>query len=85
MKSGSQTLICLAPSDNVNARTLAVPTAPIGGAANNSVESCTAACFASGYPLAGMEYSGECCMYYFLNSQRLSIDLAYSRLRHYLR
>jgi hypothetical protein len=44
-----------------NPRALSVGTAPIGGAANNSVESCTAACFAAGYPLAGVEYSGECC------------------------
>ena len=51
-------------SDKVGARTLSVPTNPIGGASNNSVESCTAACFAAGYPLAGMEYSAECCAYY---------------------
>lgn len=46
------------------ARTLTVGTNPVGGAANNSVESCTAACSAAGYHLAGMEYSAECCMYY---------------------
>ena len=50
-------------SDTVAARTLSVPTAPLGGAANNSAESCTAACFAAGYPLAGTEYSDECCTY----------------------
>ena len=43
-------------------RVLSVGTAVSGGASNNSVESCTAACFASGYPLAGVEYSDECCM-----------------------
>lgn len=25
------------------------------------VQTCTAACFASGYPLAGMEFADECC------------------------
>lgn len=49
-------------SDSVQARTLSVPTNPVGGASNNSVQSCTDACFAAGYPLAGMEYSDECCM-----------------------
>jgi hypothetical protein len=43
---------------------LNVPTAVQGGGPNNSVESCTAACFASGYPLAGVEYSAECCTCY---------------------
>ena len=42
-------------------RALTYGTTPIGGSTNNSVESCTAACFAAGYPLAGMEYSDECC------------------------
>ncbi|KAI9457229.1 copper radical oxidase [Lactarius psammicola] len=41
-------------------RVLSVGKAVTGGASNNSAESCTAACFASGYPLAGMEYSQEC-------------------------
>jgi hypothetical protein len=42
-------------------RVLSVGTAVSGGTSNNSVESCTAACFASGYPLAGVEFSDECC------------------------
>jgi len=46
------------------ARTLTVGTNPVGGPANNSAESCTAACLAAGFHLAGMEYSAECCMYY---------------------
>ena len=45
------------------ARTLTAGTNPVGGATNNSAESCTAACLAAGYHLAGMEYSDECCMY----------------------
>jgi hypothetical protein len=55
--------VCLI-SDSVAARTLTVGTTPVGGASNNSVESCTAACFAGGYTLAGVEYSDECCTYY---------------------
>jgi hypothetical protein len=45
-------------------RTLTVPKAVLGGASNNSVQSCTDTCFSSGYPLAGAEYSHECCTYY---------------------
>ncbi|KAI9438941.1 copper radical oxidase [Lactarius indigo] len=41
-------------------RVLSVGTAVTGGASNNSVESCTAACFAKGYGFAGVEYSQEC-------------------------
>lgn len=51
-------------SDSTAARTLTVPTAVAGGASNNSVQSCANACFSSGYPLAGVEYSDECCTYY---------------------
>jgi hypothetical protein len=51
-------------SDIIEARTLSVSATVLGGASNNSVESCTEACFASGYPLAGVEYSNQCCMYY---------------------
>ncbi|KAH9987623.1 copper radical oxidase [Russula compacta] len=47
-------------SDSTAARTLTVPTAVVGGASNNSVQSCADACFSSGYPLAGVEYSDEC-------------------------
>jgi len=47
-------------SDNVNGRALTFGTSPVGGASKNSVESCTAACSAAGYSLAGMEYSDEC-------------------------
>ncbi|KAF8263422.1 copper radical oxidase [Lactarius quietus] len=43
-----------------NPRALSVGTTPIGGASNNSVESCTGACFAAGYHLAGVEYADEC-------------------------
>src|SRR5712691_6713148 len=68
-RKGFTNTACLPISDNVAARTLTVPTAPIGGAANDSAESCTAACFASGYPLAGTEYSRECCTYYPLPQQ----------------
>jgi hypothetical protein len=45
-------------------RTLTVPKAVLGGASNNSVQSCTDTCFSSGYPFAGAEYSHECCTYY---------------------
>ena len=45
-------------------RTLTIPKAVLGGASNNSVQSCTDTCFSSGYPLAGVEYSHECCTYY---------------------
>jgi len=47
-------------SDNVNGKALTFGTPPVGGASNNSVESCTAACFTAGYSLAGVEYSDEC-------------------------
>ncbi|KAH9979503.1 copper radical oxidase [Lactifluus volemus] len=47
-------------SDTPAARTLSVPTTPVGGASNNSVQSCADACFALGYPLAGVEYADEC-------------------------
>ena len=50
------------PISDGNPRALSVGTTPIGGSTNNSIESCTAACFAAGYPLAGVEYSDECCM-----------------------
>ena len=51
-------------SDNPATRTLTFGTAVNGGTANTSVQSCTDACFSSGYPLAGVEYSQECCTYY---------------------
>ena len=54
-------LMAFANSDG-NPRVLSVGTAPVGGAGSNSVETCTAACAAAGYPLAGVEYSAECCM-----------------------
>ncbi|THG96906.1 hypothetical protein EW026_g5007 [Hermanssonia centrifuga] len=44
-------------SDSVNARTLTVEVTPTGGV---SIESCTAACQAAGYPLSGAEYADEC-------------------------
>jgi len=47
-------------SDNTATRTLTVGTAVHGGVSNNSVQSCADACFSSGYPLAGVEYSQEC-------------------------
>ncbi|KAN0105464.1 copper radical oxidase [Russula decolorans] len=46
--------------DSPAMRTLTVPKAVLGGASNNSVQSCTDTCFSSGYPLAGAEYSHEC-------------------------
>jgi len=61
----TNTYFCACPlSDTPGARTLGVRTTPLGGASNNSVQSCTDACFASGYPLAGVEYSDECCTYH---------------------
>ncbi|GFZ47912.1 hypothetical protein JCM24511_05659 [Saitozyma sp. JCM 24511] len=45
-------------SDSVNARSLSVGEALPNG--NNSVEACTAACYAAGYNYAGMEYADEC-------------------------
>ena len=62
MESVSLTPCTFHTSDSA-ARTLTVGTNPVGGAANNSAESCTAACLAAGYHLAGTEYSDECCMY----------------------
>ncbi|KAF8468573.1 WSC domain-containing protein [Russula ochroleuca] len=47
-------------NDSPATRTLTVPTAVLGGASNNSVQSCTDTYFSSGYPLAGVEYSREC-------------------------
>jgi hypothetical protein len=64
-------------SDGPGARTLSAKTTPVGGASNNSVQSCTAACFSAGYPLAGMEYSNECCTCHLSpQSQRLSVHNA---------
>lgn len=45
-------------SDSVNARALAISPA-INGTVD--VETCTTACYNAGYPLAGMEYSTQCC------------------------
>ena len=44
-------------SDSVTARTLTVVPGLTGA---NTIESCTSACFAAGYHLAGAEYSDEC-------------------------
>ena len=53
--------ICYFANSDGTPRVLSVGTTVNGGSTNNSVESCTAACFASGFPLAGVEYSDECC------------------------
>jgi hypothetical protein len=45
-------------------RTLSHRTAVLGGANNNSVQSCTDACLSLGYSLAGVEYGHECRTYY---------------------
>jgi hypothetical protein len=45
--------------DSVGARTLETEIYSIPGA-SMTVELCTAACFASGFTLAGVEYAGEC-------------------------
>lgn len=44
-------------TDNVNARTLTVAVNMNGA---NTIEGCTVACFNSGFPYAGVEYSNEC-------------------------
>jgi hypothetical protein len=64
IESGPLRHLCLPISDNVGGRALTFGTPPVGGASNNSVESCTAACFTAGYSLAGMEYSDECCTFH---------------------
>jgi hypothetical protein len=61
---GSLRHLCPPISDNVDGRALTFGTPPVGGPSNNSVETCTAACLAAGYSLAGMEYSDECCTHY---------------------
>jgi hypothetical protein len=63
MESDPLRSLCPPISDNVGGKTLTFGTPPVGGASNNSVESCTAACSAAGYSLAGVEYSDECCTY----------------------
>ena len=45
-------------------RTLSQRTAVLGGASNNSVQSCTDACLSLGYSLAGVEYGHECRTFY---------------------
>lgn len=52
-------LIHIHTSDG-NPRALSYGTAVTGSV---SVETCTTACYNAGYPLAGMEYSAECCGY----------------------
>ena len=48
-------------SDSVTARVLANGVNVVGQV---SIETCTAACFSSGYPLAGAEYAGQCCKFH---------------------
>ena len=52
-----ETKVCLFFSDNVNnaGRSLSTGVAVTGGL---TMEKCTAACFAAGFPLAGGEYAG---------------------------
>ena len=64
-KKISDASVAFANSDGAP-RALTVGTTVTGGSTKNSVESCTAACFASGYPLAGVEYSDECCTLIYL-------------------
>ena len=65
-----------------NPRAISVGTTPVGGAANNSVESCTAACFAAGYPIAGVEYSDECCTSAY-SPMSFPLIRLFSRLRYF--
>ncbi|KAK1462132.1 WSC domain-containing protein [Colletotrichum melonis] len=46
--------------DNVLGRALTVNVDVVGGTQNMSVGGCISACIASGYPVAGVEYSQEC-------------------------
>lgn len=55
--SGWTSLGCY--TDSVGARTLATQIYSIPGA-SMTIELCTAACLAAGFPLAGVEYAGEC-------------------------
>jgi len=48
-------------SDSVVARVLANGVNVVGQV---SIETCTAACFNAGYPLAGAEYAGQCCKFH---------------------
>ncbi|VDB83101.1 unnamed protein product [Peniophora sp. CBMAI 1063] len=47
-------------NDSTASRSLSVVPAITGGSSNNSIQSCTAACFALGYHLAGAEFADEC-------------------------
>jgi len=47
-------------SDAGGARILSTGVAPVGGAANNSAQSCIAACEVNKFKYAGTEYSAEC-------------------------
>jgi hypothetical protein len=47
--------------EGTTGRTLTIGATTIGAAANLTVANCLSACQASGYNLAGVEYSGECC------------------------
>jgi glucan 1,3-beta-glucosidase len=49
-------------TDNVYGRALLHGLAVPGGHSAMTIELCEAACKANGYILAGLEYSGECCM-----------------------
>jgi hypothetical protein len=55
--STKRELTCIRTSDS-NPRTLSYGTGVTGSV---SIETCTTACYNAGYPLAGTEYSAECC------------------------
>lgn len=50
-------LLTVCSSDSTAARALGTAVGPTGGV---TIESCTAACQAAGFPLAGAEYADEC-------------------------
>lgn len=50
-------------SEGTNGRALIDGVDVAGGSSNMTVSNCLAACQASEYDLAGIEYSGECCKF----------------------
>lgn len=59
LSSGWNYLGCY--TDSSLTRTLSYRTEVTGGSQNMTQENCQTGCQASGYTLAGTEYSGECC------------------------
>ena len=62
-------------TDSVSARTLGNIVQVPGGAAGMSIEACITVCQSGGWPLAGVEYSGECCKSsHFASCEKINLN-----------